>query len=93
MALPAYWHTHDWINKRGQRFTDERGKEFIRCHCRLCGRDFLRDPDADTAIAIHVGPMRYDSLEDEISDRWLNESCPLSRQAEDDAAQRRIKGS
>jgi hypothetical protein len=93
MALPASWYTHDWIDRRGQKFTDAAGKQYIHCHCKKCGRDFLRDPDTDTAIAIHVGGMSYEALEDDVSDQWLNEACSGNRFAADDAARKRIKGS
>ena len=92
MALPSQWQTHDWIDKRGQMFKDAAGKEFIHCHCKKCGRDFLRDPDSDSAIAIHVGALHFEPLEDDVTARWLNEPCPRDRFVDDDAARSRIKG-
>jgi hypothetical protein len=92
MAVPDSWHSHDWIKKSGQRFRDANGRQKIHCHCRKCGRDFLRDPDTDEIVAIHIGAMRYDRLDDEITNQWLYGICPGDRVGEDEAARKRIKG-
>jgi len=64
--------THDWSEQEVQ--ID--GCTFFHRQCQVCLRDFARSSRDEEWRAVHVGVLKFDFLEDEITRRWVSEDCP-----------------
>ena len=73
--------THYWISRR---------LEVVSCQplvhqvCRECGRGFIEDCSTGEISAAHASVFAIHRLSDEVTSRWLSETCPGKFLKEDD---------
>ena len=72
-------YNHRWIHRK----VEVEGEFLLHRQCVECGRDFVWDADREGWWAVHVGLLRFDFLDEEISRRWLAEECPGRRLPEE----------
>ena len=72
---------HAWVI-RELRLNDD---PLIQHTCPRCGRNFVDEVRTGARYAVHVGAMRFDRLSDEVTARWLVNSCPGERLESDQA--------
>jgi hypothetical protein len=77
----AAWQTHQWSCRRLEL---EPGKPLVHYKCAKCHRDIVDDLTSDERYAVHVSPLRFNRLANEVCDRWLEEPCPAVAQPSDD---------
>jgi hypothetical protein len=51
-------------------------RDFRRCRCEDCARDFVEDVEIRRTCAVNAPTFDFERLADEASSRWLNEPCP-----------------
>src|SRR6266481_170810 len=76
------WKTHDWCDRSIEIIPGEKITEFV---CRKSFRAFI-DDGTGRRYAIYTSTFRVDRLSDEVTDRWLSESCSNRRQTADQKA-------
>ena len=74
-SIPPEWGSHAWANRRLELY----GILFVQHFCRNCGRNFIDEPHTHRRHAVHIAATRFDKLSDEITAKWLRESCPRAR--------------
>lgn len=75
------WNSHDWTRRR---IEIEPGKPLLHHRCTRCRRDIVEEVSTGERYAVHVSAFRFDRLSDEITARWLIETCAKSQPASDD---------
>jgi hypothetical protein len=75
--------THRWSDGRFHQFRQD-GKTLTLRQCSLCRRDFAQGFDGRSWQAVYVGAFKVDPLPKTVSDRWLQETCPMRQIPEDD---------
>ena len=76
------WNTHCWI---GRRLVLAPGQPLIEHVCNDCGRAFIDECSTGERYAVHVSIFKLHRLSDEVTSRWLSETCPAQRVAGDEA--------
>jgi hypothetical protein len=79
------WNQHQWPQPKPRHVEIESAKPLLQRHCVRCGRDFVTDPSSGSTYAVFVSAMSFHRLEDEVTERWLKESCPGKRLPSDEA--------
>jgi hypothetical protein len=64
--------THLWFEQQ----VSNNGRTFLHRQCKVCSRDFALASDEGEWRAVHVGLLKFDFLDDEITKRWISEDCP-----------------
>jgi hypothetical protein len=60
----------------------------LRHVCNDCGRAFIDECSTGERYAVHVSIFKVHRLADEVTSRWLSETCPAQRIAGDEADRR-----
>jgi hypothetical protein len=82
--------THLWLERNPREF--KQGDQTITLRqCSLCRRDFAQGLNGTDWSAVYVGIFKVELLPEAISDRWLNEKCPMRQLPDDDAARGLIR--
>jgi hypothetical protein len=55
------------------------GVPIVQHTCTICGRNFVNEELTGRRYAVHVGMLVLARLSDEVTKRWLEESCPRQR--------------
>jgi hypothetical protein len=79
------WKTHDWISRRLEL---DPGAPVILQACRACGRDFVEECSTGDQYAAHVSIFKVHRLSDEVTSRWLSQTCPAKYLTADNAERR-----
>jgi hypothetical protein len=66
--------THSWSAIPRKIFQD--GRTIAHQRCIKCGRDFGFELDGSGWHAVYIGVFRVEHLDEEVSGRWLSETCP-----------------
>jgi hypothetical protein len=56
----------------------------LQRHCVQCGRDFVTEVASGSCYAVFVSATSFYRLADEVTERWLRESCLGKRPPSDD---------
>jgi hypothetical protein len=73
------WGSHAWANRR----LVLNGVQFVQHSCRRCGRTFIDESHTQKRHAVHVAATHFNKLAEEITTKWLGESCPGTRLEKD----------
>ncbi len=73
-------HTHNWSNGQFRQFRQD-GKTLTLRQCSLCRRDFAQGFGPKWQAA-YVSVFKVDPLPKTVSDRWLQDPCPMRQIAE-----------
>jgi hypothetical protein len=83
------WNRHQWSQPKPRRVEIESNKPLLQRHCICCGRDFVTDPSSGNTFAVLVSVTSFHRLAEEVTARWLKESCPGKRLQSDDTDRER----
>src|ERR1700682_724211 len=83
------WNTYQWL-ANPRHLAIKRSNTVLKQHCVRCGRDFVTDPSSNITHAVFVSAISVDQLSDEVTERWLSESCPGRRLSPDDEDRNKI---
>ena len=85
------WGGHQCLQRRPRHLELESSQSVFQRGCTRCGRDFVIEVSSGDRSAVVVSILSFQRL-DEITRRWLSESCPGKRLPGDDADRtKRIK--
>ena len=77
------WNTHLWL-AAPRPIVIEFGQTVIQHRCARCGRDLVTNTSSGSLIAVFVSAISFHQLSDEVTERWLGESCPGRRLSSDE---------
>jgi hypothetical protein len=77
------WNGHRWLQPQPRRLEIESGASVLQRHCVKCGRDFISELSSGSRYAVFVSATSFFRLADEITERWLKETCPGERALSD----------
>src|SRR5262249_31479133 len=75
---------HQWLERREPHFKIETGETVVQHRCLLCGRDLVTVLSSGKRYAVHVSVLFFYRLNDEVTERWLNDPGPGKRLPRDD---------
>jgi hypothetical protein len=70
------WTSHEWVTRAVDLELNLAATQYF---CRRCWRHFIKEDVSGALYAVHVGMTRFDRLSDEVTMRWLSDSCPGER--------------
>jgi len=76
------WNTHCLTSRR---LVLAPGQPLIQRVCNDCARAFVDECATGERYAVHVSIFKLHRLSDEVTSRWLSETCPAQRVAGDEA--------
>jgi len=83
------WNGHQWQAQPRQHRIGA-GTLVLHRHCVRCGRDFLTDLISRRTRAVFVSAVSFHQLDDNVTDRWVRETCPGTHSPRDDWDRKRI---
>jgi len=83
------WNSHEWYNRR---LEIQPGRPQMQRYCIRCGRNFVDDLWSDQRYAAHAAIFHFNRLSDEVTARWLIESCPGEHLPSDEVDRKCIDG-
>jgi hypothetical protein len=83
------WNGHQWQAQPRQHRIGA-GTLVLHRHCVRCGRDFLTDLTSHRTRAVFVSAVSFHQLDDNVTDRWVRETCPGTHSPRDDGDRKRI---
>jgi hypothetical protein len=83
-ALSTTPDGHQWLERREPHFRIETGETVVHHRCLLCGRDLVTVLSSGRRHAVYVSALLFYRLDEEVTERWLNEACPCKRLPSDD---------
>ena len=90
MSETDSWSTHSWPQEAAHLVEREPGHRVLHVFCKRCRRDFVIDLASHERYAVHVSLSRFNRLEADANERWLQEPCPGEPLERDDEDRRRI---
>jgi hypothetical protein len=70
---------HRWYERREPHLKIETGAAVVQHHCGRCGRDIVTVLSSGARHAVYASVLCFYRLDDEVTERWLNEPCPGER--------------
>jgi hypothetical protein len=70
---------HRWYERRELHLKIESGAPVVQHHCGRCGRDIVTVLSSGARHAVYASVLCFYRLDDEVTERWLNEPCPGER--------------
>ena len=70
---------HRWYERRELHLKIESGASVVQHHCGRCGRDIVTVLSSGARHAVYASVLCFYRLDDEVTERWLNEPCPGER--------------
>jgi len=64
--------SHQWVRRK----VKIDGTTIFHRQCRTCRRDFVMSAGKGYWVAVHVGLLGFDLLDEETNHRWVSEECP-----------------
>jgi hypothetical protein len=77
------WNGHTWHETKPRELKLGTGAAVLHRHCADCGRDFLIDVNSGMSYAVFASAISFYQLDDEVTERWIRESCVGKRCAAD----------
>ena len=77
------WNGHTWNESNPRQLRLGTGAPIFHRHCADCGRDFLTDVNSGMSYAVFVSAISFYQLDDEVTERWIRETCVGSRRPAD----------
>jgi hypothetical protein len=84
----AGWHGHEWAEPKARLVRVATGYSVVQRHCTQCHRDFIVTPSGERK-GVFVSIVSFFLLDDEVTDRWVNLTCPGRRPPSDDDDRKR----
>jgi hypothetical protein len=81
---------HRWYQRRESHLKLESGDAVVQHHCGRCGRDIVTVLRSGARHAVYASILCFYRLDDEVTQRWLNEPCPRKRSQSDDDDRKRL---
>jgi hypothetical protein len=83
---------HQWFERREPHLRIESGEAVVQHHCWRCRRNLVTVLTSGRRHAVEVSILYFFRLDDEVTERWLNEPCPGARLASDDEDRKKRLG-
>ena len=77
------WNGHTWHETNPRELKLNTGAPVLHRHCADCGRDFLIDVNSGMSYAVFASAISFYQLDDEVTERWIRETCVGRRSAGD----------
>src|SRR5258708_7565858 len=84
------WNGHKWRDANPRQLQVGAGTPVLHQRCVRCGRDFLMDLASRRARAVSISAVSFHQLDDNVTDRWVRETCPGTHSPRDDGDRKRI---